>query len=310
MKGLLLAASVACGLLWGACAQETNGNVGSSEGSNCASCHHGNTAGGGSGAGASGTAGGAGSGSSTVGTTGSSGASSGSSSSGAGCSGALVTGTLVASAVGQTLDAGQPVAGAQVSAIAVDGVPIAGEAAVSGPFGAFALCVTPGEEFSTGIQATGYAQAYIEDLDLDGGYSGGLIPLIQTATVQAFAAVLAGFDPSDAVIVTEMVSASGQPPCNVLGGWAVSAHLPDGGAVSYQTAYGTLTGLISDTRTSTDSLGLGYLYNLDPTVTDAVIVTATQVDGGAYCPINDGGPFTGRVVIGAGAFSSAPLVLP
>jgi hypothetical protein len=293
-------------VLWlglAACAQSTGPGVGAPPGSSRHSSttfsgSHSSTSGSGSTGGGSTSSGG----SSTGGTSG------GGSSSGAACSGAVLTSSLT-DLLGALAGTPQPISGAQIAAVAVDGVPIGGEATLSGASGAFALCVAPGQEFATQIQATGYASAYLEDLKLAGDYTTSTISLAQTSTLQAFAVDLPGFVTTDAFIVAGLSSTSGQPPCSALGNWAFSATLPDGGAIAFQNAYLGRDGL-PHLSTKTDSTGVGFLYNIDPSVTDAVLVTATQVDGGAFCPINDGGPFTGRVVIGPGTVSSAPLILP
>ena len=142
-----------------------------------------------------------------------------------------------------------------------------------------------------------------------------VIPLTASGTVVAYSVVLEGFEPTESLIVAEVIGAGGQPPCNDVGGWTVSASLPDGGAISFLTAYASDAGALHTSLTATQAVteaghtfGLGFLYNLDPTLTNSVIVSATQA-GGTGCFVNDGGPFTGRVVIGPGSFSFAPLML-
>ncbi len=54
------------------------------------------------------------------------------------------------------------------------------------------------------------------------------------------------------------------------------------------------------------TFGLGFVYE-GPSITDAVLVTATPT--GTHCVANDGGPFTGRVVIGQSETSFAPFLL-
>jgi hypothetical protein len=101
-----------------------------------------------------------------------------------------------------------------------------------------------------------------------------------------------------------------------MSGWSFSATLPDGGAVAYQNAYVGTDGLPHTYLTSTEALardggtfGAGFLYNVDSSASDAILLTATQGDGGS-CAVNGGGPFTSLVVVEPSAFSFAPLALP
>jgi hypothetical protein len=143
-----------------------------------------------------------------------------------------------------------------------------------------------------------------------------VIPLAASDTVVAYSVVLQGFISTDALIIAEVIPSGAQAPCNDPAGWTISATLLDGGAISYLTAYGNDAGTIHPSLTATQSLtqdgqtfGLGFIYNLDPSLTDAVIVSATQVGSTNGCSVNDGGPFTGRIVVGASEFSFAPLML-
>jgi hypothetical protein len=211
-----------------------------------------------------------------------------------------------------------PIAGAQIAAVSVAGVPIAGEAAVSNAAGQFSICATAGQEFSTQVQASGYATTYLEDLELSQATSVPAIPMTESSTVAAYSIVLPGFNAQDALIVAEITSASGQPPCNDMTGWVFSATLPDGGAVSFETAYLGADGLPHSSQQATEAnspngeqtFGVGFLYNVDTSATDAVLIVATSLDGGTGCVANAKGPFTNRVAIEQSAFSFAPLILP
>ncbi len=209
-----------------------------------------------------------------------------------------------------------PVSGGDVSAIALDGVPVGGESASSDSSGHFALCVTPGQEFSTQITASGFVTTNIEDLAPTANVAAPITPLAETDTVAAYSVVLQGFISTDSLVIAEVLPAGAPAPCNDPGGWTVSVTLPDGGAISYLTAYAGDAGTFHTSLTATvaftqsgSTLGLGFIYNLDPTFTDSVLVTATQVGSTNGCTVNDGGPFTGRVFIGASEFSFAPLML-
>jgi hypothetical protein len=211
-----------------------------------------------------------------------------------------------------------PIAGAQVSAVDLNGVTIGGASAVSTASGEFAFCVPSGQEFATQVEATGDVTTYVEDLVLHGNFRVVEIPLSASDTVTAYSLLLSGFDPSKALVIVEIASVSGQPPCNDVAGWVFGATQLDGGTMAYQNAYVGTDGLPHVTAlTSTAALardggayGVGFLYNVDPSVTDAILLTATQIDAGATCAVNGGGPFTSRVAIANSAFSFAPLALP
>jgi hypothetical protein len=208
----------------------------------------------------------------------------------------------------------QPVVGADVSAIGLNGAPVGGESASTDSSGAFALCVAPGNDFSTQITAAGYVTAYIEDLVPTATIALPFVPLSEADTVVAYSAVLPGFVATDSMIIAEVIPAGAQPPCDDPAGWTFSATLMDGGAITFEVIYAGDGGPLDQTSVATEAIvqaghtiGMGFVYDLNPSVATAVRITATQASTG--CVANDGGPFTGRVVIGPGQASFAPFLL-
>jgi hypothetical protein len=208
----------------------------------------------------------------------------------------------------------QPVVGADVSAIALNGAPVGGESASTDSSGAFALCVVPGNDFSTQITASGYVTAFIEDLVPTANIALPFVPMSEADTVVAYSAVLPGFVATDSMIIAEVIPAGAQPPCNDPSGWTFSASLMDGGAITFEAVYAGDGGPLDHNSVATDALvqngqaiGMGFIYDLNSSVSTEVRITATKA--GTGCVANDGGPFTGRVVIGPGQASFAPFLL-
>jgi hypothetical protein len=124
---------------------------------------------------------------------------------------------------------------------------------------------------------------------------------------------LPGFVSADAAMLVPVRSLSGN--CGVAG-WSITASLPnggtlsDGGALPYQIAYLAASGLPSTSATSTSTEGAAVIYDIDPTLTGQVAVSATNPGAGSCAPDNAALGLTGQVEVGGGAISIAPIVLP
>ncbi len=324
------ASAAACLLLGGlaACFQPASGT----QVSGCQGCRAGSSSGGrvSSAAGTSSvTRGGSSSGSSVSG--GSSGAStSGGSSSGGstGTSGGVDGGAgcvvplLALEARVYDLSTTDPIAGAQVSALQLDGVPVSGSATVSGSDGSFTLCVPEGVEVTPQIQASGYPTTYLSNFDLTqsltafAGDNG--IPLLSTALLGAFAGIVSvGNVSTQAAILAGVESASRTAPClDNAAGWTFALDLadggvlPDGGDVPAQLYYVASNGFPTQSLSATSGYGLGLFFNVDFSLTNIVSIEAANPDAGP-CPV-DLAPemLTGRLRVVEGALTIALLPTP
>ncbi len=201
-----------------------------------------------------------------------------------------------------------PIAGAAVIATDSNGLPYAGAATTSGTDGSFTLCPPTGATFTTQINAAGYPVTYFESAVLSKSESLGSLPLISTEVIGALGSFLQGFVSTDAALLIPVRSLSGG--CSVAG-WSVEASLPDGGAIpGTQTAYLESSGLPSTTLTSTTTEGAAVIYDIDPSLTGQVVVSASNPNEGSCAPDGAALGLTGMVEVGGAAISIAPIVLP
>ena len=96
-------------------------------------------------------------------------------------------------------------------------------------------------------------------------------------------------------------------------GWTFGISLPDGGLLpdgGYQLVYTGASYVPAPNAVATSSTGAALFYNIDPTISDFLLVTAAAPDDGGCAPINGGLGFTGRVFVSGGAVSIDPFLLP
>jgi hypothetical protein len=283
-----------------------------------AGCHHG--AGGGSGGSSSSstaaTPSGSSSGSSGSGTSqGGSSSSGGDVDAGVDCPQLYVTSNLYDTA------SLAPVVGATVQAVGLNGVPLEGAAATSQSDGTFTVCVPPSVTFSLQVTAPGYPEAALEDLMLAQSetlaFTQGGLGLISNQDLSAFGAVV-GYDPSMGIMLVQVSSISGVPPC-VATGWQLSVSftdggaLPDGGPLPYSRAYLDPVSYLPDSSLqATSSLGEAIFYDLDPNLTDRVAIEAVDVDVDAgACPVENGQfGLQGTALVQAGVLTFAIVPYP
>ncbi len=190
-------------------------------------------------------------------------------------------------------------------------MPVSGAAATTASNGSFAVCL-PGEtSFSIQITASLYPTTYYaEMLNTDAGYI-PQIAAISSAFISGFSALVpGGFQPGTALIIVKMV---GTDCHGQFAGWSLGVELPDGSAPpegSYQLVYLGSTGVPDPTATTMASNGDGLIYNIDSSVSDFLVVTATNPDAG-NCPVqNESEGFTGRVYVAGSAVTLDPILLP
>jgi hypothetical protein len=215
----------------------------------------------------------------------------------------------------QTVDFLQctPVANANVQAIAPDGVPYSGVAATTNGMGAFVVCLPTAQPFTTEITATGYPRTYFAELDGLSDDGIGQVPLIGQEEIGALTSLVpAGYQIDDGLIIVKLDSTG---PCDSqLGGWSFSLQLPDGGSFQdggYNVVYMGTSPVPDPTATSTSTLGLALIYNIDTSLSNFVIPVVQSPAGNTSCqPLNAQLGFTGRVYVAGNSGSLFTVLLP
>lgn len=95
-------------------------------------------------------------------------------------------------------------------------------------------------------------------------------------------------------------------------GWTLGLALPDGGPIpdgGYQLAYIGTSGIPDTGATATSSAGSALFYNIDPSITDFVAVTATNADAGSCVPVNSTLGFTGRLFVAEEGITAYSILL-
>ena len=277
----------------------TGGTTGSS-GTN------GGSSGGSSSSGASGASGTSGT---TGGTTGASG-SSGGSTGGSSGSGSSCPAPLAAAVYDFTNNA--PLSGVTVSLLDGNEAPIA--QVLTDADGGFSFCPPLGTRVSGMATAVGYETSYSSELVLAGpdvffSNAGNQFPIITTAEYAGIAGYLgpSGATPGDALVIVSVAPLQG---CSDPSGFSVRAQLsdggqlPDGGALPFQVAY-LRGGFPNAAAAVTDDGGMAIVYDVDPSIANAIVVTASRDGGGCNTVDFSLLQQTGRVFIGPDALSLA-----
>ncbi len=313
------------------CFQATNTGIGvaGSQGQSCESCK---SSGGGHPAG---SAGGSGSGSSAGGSSSGGSASTGGSSSGgtvadAGlmqCPAGTFAGATTIEAINGLSLQGMPVAGAVVDELGENLVqlPGVGTSATSGPDGGVQLCITYGLPTTLSVSAAATPNTYLEEFVVTEGvmdagvpaiFANGLFLVPDSALLALSAFVPAGnLQVTQACVVADIVSADPDAGlCPEESGWTFGLYLPDGGtlpdggnAVPFTAAYFDSFGVPSLTGSVTSKSGTAILFNIDPSLTNAAILVATNPDAGACGLVQGAVRQTGRVTIENSSVTYAPL---
>jgi hypothetical protein len=204
-----------------------------------------------------------------------------------------------------------PIANAAVTAIDADGVPFPGVADTTQSDGSLSLCLPGGVPFSIQMDAAAYPTTYLAELlDADAGYFSQAAS-ISTAELQAFASIFpGGVEPEMAFVLVKLKAAT----CGgAFPGWTIGVSLPDGGALpdgGYQLIYFGPSYVPDPTATVTTTKGAAAIYNLDPSISPFIVVTASNPDAGACQSINGSLGLTGRLYVSGGAVTVDPIVLP
>jgi hypothetical protein len=288
---------------------------------NCGGASSGGRSGGGTAAGTGATAGSSTGGLGNDGTTGSGGASSsgvgagtgaGSSSGGSSGPGGTTGSSCAYPLTNDVFDYGLSTAlvGAEVGIINAEGVPLAGQETTTASDGEFTLCPPQGVPITFTATDTSYLPTYTSEVNLVGadlfieGYEG--LPLISTTDYTAFQGII-GLVPGNAVVVAQVEPWNGN--CSLTTGWTFSADFPDGGAMPdgghlpFSVAY-ISENFPSSTLTSTTDAGSAILFNIDPNLTNVIVVTASNPDAPADCfEVPQVQNLTGRTLIGANVTS-------
>jgi hypothetical protein len=204
---------------------------------------------------------------------------------------------------------------ATVSAIDSNGVPVSGDSTVSQPCnGAFSLCTPSGGPFSLQIQAPGYPITYIAEMTSVSSGSFPFLSLLPSSMLAALGALLpVQVDPDKDTLVVGLSSQSGQCKGAPAAGWVYSLSLPDGGAFpdgGYYLSYEDTSFFPDHSLTATSDLGAGIFFNVDPTISSYVLITATNPHPGTCDPRNASLGFTGRVLVTGSALSYDAFLLP
>jgi hypothetical protein len=190
-------------------------------------------------------------------------------------------------------------------------VPFSTAAATSSSDGNFALCLPTGSPFTIQIQAAGYPTTYYAEM-LDpaaGGFA--QMAMLSTGDIQAFEGIFPGGDqPNTALVVAKL---TGTACFTDLAGWTFDLALPDGGPLpdgGYQLIYLGPTAVPDSSLTSTSSKGAALIYNLDPSLSSFLTLSAQTPDAGSCQVINSGLGFTGRIYVSGGSLTIDPFLLP
>jgi hypothetical protein len=205
---------------------------------------------------------------------------------------------------------------ATIAAIDSTGVPVSGDSTSSDPCsGAFSLCTPTGGPFSLQIQTSGYPNTYTAEMTSISSGSFPQIEMVPTDELDALEGLVTGvtIDPTKNVLIAGVTSQSGScyGPTEV--GWKFTLTFPDGGPFPdggfYQT-YEDATFLPDPSLTATSTLGTSVFFNVDPTLSNYVLITATNPNPGYCDPRNATLGFTGRVVVVGGALSYDAFLQP
>jgi hypothetical protein len=207
------------------------------------------------------------------------------------------------------------IAGATLSALGADGIPLAGASAVSDANGAFVFCVPYATPFTATVTATGYLNAYLAELtalqDAGAVQTVSQIALIQRSFLVAFSGfVPGGYDSSEGLIIANI---SGPGNCEPdATGWTLSLALPDGGAFpdgGDTLVYFGSSDVPDPTATETSADGTAVIVNIETPATGFVAVDTSKANPGACPIINAQLGFTGRVLVGGNSCSYMPFIL-
>jgi hypothetical protein len=204
------------------------------------------------------------------------------------------------------------ISNASISAIGADGVPYSGAASTSASDGAFAICLPFNSSFSIQAAAALYPTTYYAELlNTEISYLPQL-PAISQESLNAFSAFFpGGLDPDGAVLLAKL---TGSGSCRLQQtGWTFEVQLPDGGPIpdgGYQLIYLGASDLPDAQATETAASGAALIYNIDTSLADFLVVTATNPDAGSCLPQNGSVGFTGRVYVAESAVSIDPILLP
>jgi hypothetical protein len=223
--------------------------------------------------------------------------------------------------------AGMPAVGALVTEVGEDQVPLqgVGTSATSDANGNAQLCFAFDQPVTLSVQASQTPTTYLEELvatpaAVDAGFAAIFkegLPLFQDDLLIALGAVVPGGIQYTGAFVIAVVLSSSQTACPSEAGWTFDLVLPDGGTlpdggndVPFGIAYFNSEGVPALGMTATSIRGSAILYNIDPTLTNGAILTATNPDAGA-CPLVQGAvQTTGYVALGNSTFTYAPLFTP
>ena len=204
-----------------------------------------------------------------------------------------------------------PLGGAAIAAIGSDGVPVSGAVGTSATNGSFEVCLPANTTFSLQMTAPSYPTTYFaEMLNADAGFF-TQVGSVSTAELNAVGAfVPGGVIPNRAIVVAQM---AGTACIKQRAGWSFQITLPDGGAFpdgGYQLLYLGTNDLPDPMAETTATNGGAVFYNIDPSVSDFVVISAENPDAGACEPINSSIGMTGRVYVTSGSAAIDPFLLP
>jgi hypothetical protein len=202
--------------------------------------------------------------------------------------------------------------GATVQLLDENDAPIAAASTVANAStGEADICLPGSFTYTPSASATGYPLFYYGEIQDQLTQPMRGMGMLETATLSAFANLVPGYHPGLAIVDIDVSSVTGQ--ClNDYAGWAVSLHLPDGGAWpdgGYQVLYIDTNGVPNSLLTATTSWGTA-IVGADPSVSTLVELQFSNPDGGACLALNASIGFTGRLRIGADAVSVQAIVLP
>jgi hypothetical protein len=197
--------------------------------------------------------------------------------------------------------------GESITAIGGDGM-LLPATAMTDPNGVFSLCLPAGLPFTLGVPAASPLPLFTaECLNNDAGC------LPQVTYPYAIPTTLAQTaDPNKGMVeVDRLPFGAGRLDCP-LGGWSLGLTLPDGGPVpdgGYVLVYFDSDSNPDPQATATIG-GPAYFYDIDTTISQFFVVTASNPDAGTCQAINRSLGMTGRVFVAPSAETIYLLVLP
>ena len=210
--------------------------------------------------------------------------------------------------------------------VPIDGVQIATlepySATVSADGGYYTACMPQGQPATLQFAKSGYVTSYLAEMNMAtplpfGAANIGMASILCSSAETNFATEIPGFNSSDGIVFSEVLSISNAPPCGGedggLAGWIfVASPADDGGTADagvWEAVYIDPSGTLQAIGSTLDD-GQAIILNIDPSV-EYVNVSGSKAADGIDCEnLNVAVNLTGRVYVAPHSISVIPWVIP